>query len=234
MGFARDPLHVFIGWDSKEPAAFSVAVSSLLAHASRPVILTPLKQATLRACGLYTRERQPNEATEFSLTRFLVPALSHYEGWSLFVDCDVLFQADVFELLLYPLADPGKAVYVCPHDYVPKGLTKFDGHEQTKYPKKNWSSVILFDNARCERLTVDYINKASGLDLHRFHWLEDEAQIGYLPLDWNHLVGEYPPNPDAKILHYTQGTPCFPDYARCDQADRWWQAYAEALAPVHA
>lgn len=227
------PLRIFIGWDSKEPAAFAVAVSSILAHASKPVTFTAVKQDDLRRAGLYTRERKPNEATEFSLTRFLVPYLSGFTGYSLFLDCDVLVQADVFDLLLYPLVEPSKAVFCCQHDYIPKDLVKFDGHEQTAYPRKNWTSVVLFDNEKCLALMPEYVNKASGLELHRFHWLRDD-QIGSLPLEWNHLVGEYPSKPDAKILHYTLGTPCFLDYSACDEADRWWAEYERMLAPARA
>lgn len=227
-------LKVFIGYDSREPAAYHVAVASLLRHASRPVSVTGLEIGALRRSGAYTRPRQPNEATEFSLSRFLVPFLSDYAGFSLFLDCDVLVQADVHDLLLYPLADPGKAVYVAQHDYIPKDLVKFDGHEQTTYPKKNWSSVMLFDNAQCTSLTPAYVNQATGLDLHRFHWLAGDHQIGSLPLSWNWLVEEYASHDTAQLLHYTCGTPCFADYAACDHAAAWWDAYRAMLAPARA
>jgi hypothetical protein len=234
MAMSAQHLKVFIGFDSKEPAAYAVAESSLHRHASRTVAVTPLIQPLLRKAGFYTRDRKPNEATEFSLTRFLVPHLSDYQGFSLFMDCDVLLQADVFDVLLYAMADPGKAVYVVQHDYVPKDLVKFDGHEQARYPKKNWSSVMLFDNARCQALTPAYVNTATGLDLHRFHWLSGDDQIGALPTSWNHLVGEYAPTPDACLLHFTNGTPCFFDYSRCDQANLWWAEYDRMLAPARA
>lgn len=228
-----DPLRVFIGFDSKEPAAWHVAAYSLARHASRPVSITPLMQSSLRSTGLYTRERGQTEATEFSLTRFLCPSLCDYQGYALFLDCDVLVQADVWDLLLYPLVDPNRAVYCVQHDYIPKALTKFDGHEQTKYPRKNWSSVLLFRNDRCTNLTPEYVNQASGLQLHRFQWTTDD-QIGALPAGWNHLVGEYAPKPDAQILHYTNGTPCFSDYATGEHADRWWDAYRAMLGPARA
>ncbi len=226
-------LKVFVGYDSKEAPAFHVAAHSLLAHASRPVSITPLMQPALRSAGLYTRERKPNEATEFSMTRFLVPHLSDYQGYSLFLDCDVLVQADIWDLLLFTLINPGKAVYCCQHDYIPKALTKFDGHEQTKYPRKNWSSVMLFDNAKCKALTPEYVNSATGLELHRMHWTTDD-KIGGMPLAWNWLVGEYDRNPGAKILHYTNGTPCFLDYAMGDHAAEWWDAYRAMLGPARA
>ena len=227
------PLHVYIGFDSREPVTFAVALHSLLRHASRPVSVTPLVQPSLRSAGLYTRPRGLTEATEFSLTRFLCPALSGFQGYSLFLDSDVLVRCDVWDLLLYPQANPGKAAFVCQHDYVPKDLVKFDGHEQTRYPKKNWSSVVLFANAKCRALTPEYVNQASGLDLHRFHWTP-ESSIGALPLDFNHLVGEYAPNPHAKVLHFTRGAPCFAEYAECDHADLWWDEYERMLTPMKA
>lgn len=225
------PLRIYIGFDSKEPIAFSVLAHSILTRASRPVSIIPLVRQSLHR--EYTRPRGPTEATEFSLTRFLVPYLSGFEGMSIFMDSDMLCRVDIGDVMLPVLMNPGKALYVCQHDYVPRSLVKFDGHEQTKYPRKNWSSFMVFDNAQCSALTPDYVNTASGLDLHRFLWLHDD-QIGSLPLSWNHLVGEYDPNPRAEILHYTLGVPAYPDYARCDQADLWWaeRAAMEIPAPV--
>lgn len=219
---------VFIGYDPKEPAAFAVAAHSLLRHASKPITIVPLVQSQLRSIGAYTRERGATESTEFSLTRFLVPFLSHYEGISLFVDCDVLFQADVFELPVYPLAYPDQALFVCQHDYTPTDRVKFLGQVQTAYPRKNWSSVMLFDNAKCAALTPAYVNAATGLELHRFNWLADD-QIGSLPLEWNWLSGEYPKNAAAKLIHYTLGGPWFDGYRSCDHADLWFAAQREML-----
>lgn len=227
-------LTVYLGYDSREPLAFAVAAHSLATRASRPVPIVPLVQASLRSSGLYKRERRSNESTEFSLTRFLCAHLSEYSGWSLFLDSDVLVLADVFELLLFPLLEPGRAVYVCKHDYTPKAITKFDGHEQTKYQKKNWSSVMLVNNGLCKSLTPEYVNTASGLQLHQMHWLKDE-QIGSLPLYWNHLVGEYEPNPNAKILHYTLGGPWHGDeFADGEEARLWRDELASMTRPMVA
>jgi hypothetical protein len=113
---------------------------------------------------------------------------------------------------------------VCKHDYVPKTERKFLGQVQTKYPRKNWSSLMIFNNERCRALTPDYVNSASGLDLHRFKWLDDRL-IGSLPLEWNWLVEEYPYKPDAKIVHYTLGGPYFDDYRNCDYAGEWFEEF---------
>lgn len=210
---------IFIGYDGKEPLAYAVLSHSILRRASQPVSITPIAKHHLKR--EYTREKGPTEATEFSLTRFLVPYLSDYTGFSLFLDCDILCQADIGDIMLYPLAEPGKAVYVAKHDYVPKSLTKFLGNEQTVYPKKNWSSVMLFDNTRCTSLTKEYVNTAPGLDLHRFNWLKSDEEIGSLPLSWNHLVDEYPENHEAELLHYTLGGPWFEETKDCPQANAW-------------
>lgn len=216
----REPLKIFIGWDSKEPAAFAVCAHSILTRASVPVSITPLRQNALRSAGLYMRERGATESTEFSLTRFLVPALCGFTGIAVFMDCDFLIQADITELFAYPLAFPDKSVFVCQHEYMPKDSVKFLGQQQTAYPRKNWSSLIIFRNEDCTRLTPEYVNQATGLELHRFLWAGDA--IGALPLDWNHLVGEYPPNPHAKALHWTLGGPWFSEYRDTDHAGRWF------------
>jgi hypothetical protein len=211
-------MRIFIGYDSKEPLAYHVLAHSILTRATSPISITPLTLSSLK--GLYTRQRGPTESTEFSLTRFLVPYLSGYEGWSLFMDCDMLCLTDIWRVL-----DEGslnKAISVCQHQYQPKSITKFLGQVQTAYPRKNWSSLILFDNEKCQVLTPDYVNSASGLDLHRFNWLSED-QIGQIDLAWNWLVGEYEPNPDAKILHYTLGGPWFPEYDHSDHADLWFR-----------
>jgi hypothetical protein len=211
-------MKIFIGYDSREPVAFHVLAHSIMRRASRPVEIVPLIQDQLRRCGLYLRERDPRESTEFSLTRFLVPYLSGYEGFSLYLDCDMLCLTDVLTDIKEIVR--GKAVYVVQHDYTPKNGVKFLGQEQTAYPRKNWSSFMVFDNAACKELiAVDDVNYAPALFLHRFAWTKE--RIGSLPLNLNWLVGEYPKIPDPKIVHFTNGGPWFPDYANCDYADLW-------------
>ena len=213
-------LNVYIGYDPRESVAFYTLAHSILRRSSIPVSIAPLMQSQLK--GVYRRPRGPTESTEFSLTRFLVPALSELRGWSIFMDCDMLCRVDIAALARESERQPDKAVLVCQHDYVPKTQRKFLGHVQTKYPRKNWSSLMLFNNARCRALSADYVNSASGLDLHRFAWTDDEA-IGALPLEWNWLVGEYDYNAAAKIVHYTIGGPYFDAYRSCDYAEEWFE-----------
>lgn len=215
-------LNIYIGYDSKESVAFYTLAHSIVRRSSVPVSITPLVLTQLKS--IYMRTRGPTESTEFSLTRFLVPFLSQYRGWSLFMDCDMLCRSDIAELAAYAERRPEKAVHVCKHDYVPKSGRKFLNQVQTQYPRKNWSSVMVFNNARCRALTPDYVNSATGLELHRFAWIDDDG-IGELPLEWNWLVGEYPHNRAAKIAHYTLGGPYFPDYRDCDYADEWFAEF---------
>jgi hypothetical protein len=181
------------------------------------VRFTPIALSNLG--GLFDREPLPQQSTDFAFSRFLTPYLSGYAGWSLFMDCDMLARADIADL--FALADDRYAVMVCQHDYAPKDDVKFLGHVQTRYPKKNWSSVMLFNNARCRALTPQFVNTASGLELHQFKWLAGDHEIGALPLAWNWLVGEYDHDPDARIAHFTRGGPYFAGYEDCDYADEW-------------
>ncbi|GGD90029.1 hypothetical protein GCM10011390_06060 [Aureimonas endophytica] len=220
-----DVARVFIGFDSKETVAYHVLVQSILEKSSIPVVFSPIVLGNLG--GIFTRERNALQTTEFSFSRFLVPALSNFEGWSLFMDCDMLMRADIAEL--WALRDERYAAMCVKHDYVPKVETKFLGQTQTKYEKKNWSSVILFNNARCTTLTPDYVNTATGLQLHQFKWLENDDQIGALPPAWNWLVNEYDYDAEARNVHFTDGGPYFTEYAKDDYADEWFAARERTL-----
>ena len=218
-------LDIYIGFDSNEVVAYHTLCQSILAKSSRPVRFTPINLSNLKQ--VFNRERNKLQSTEFSFSRFLVPYLSGYAGWSLFMDCDMLARADISEL--FKLADDKYSVMVCKHDYIPRDEVKFLGNVQTKYEKKNWSSVILFNNAKCKALTPDYVNTASGLELHQFKWLGDDNKIGGLPLEWNWLIGEYPYNDKAKICHFTLGGPYFKEYEKTDYADEWQAAHRQAV-----
>lgn len=226
----NEPLKIFIGYDSREPLAYHVLAHSILQRASVPVAIHPLVQSTLRTQGLYTRARGATESTEFSLTRFLVPALCGFRGHAVFMDCDMLCQADVAELWDVIL-EQDVAVSVCQHDYTPTSATKFLDQVQTVYPRKNWSSFMVFCNAKCRALTPEYVNAASGLELHRFHWTTD-AQIGALPLAWNWLIGPYAPNAAAKVLHWTDGGPWFEASRTAPHADAWFAELGAMLGGV--
>lgn len=131
----------------------------------------------------------------------------------------MLVLRDIAEL--WRLRDERYSVMVVKHDHVPREAVKFLGEPQSKYGKKNWSSVMLFNNARCRALTPDYVNRASGLELHQFKWLESDDLIGALPDAWNHLVGYNAPRSDAALVHFTLGGPYFAGYADCEYAQAW-------------
>lgn len=213
-------IQVFIGFDSKEVVAYHTLCQSILEKSSEPVSFTPIMLSHLD--GIFTRDRNALQSTEFSFSRFLAPYLSNYEGWSIFMDCDMLMRADIAEL--WALRDDKYSVMVCKHDYQPKEDVKFLGQVQTKYEKKNWSSLMMFNNAKCRTLTPDYVNTRTGLELHQFKWLDSDDQIGSIPILWNYLVGVYDKNPDAKMVHYTEGGPYFTDYRDADYSDEWFSA----------
>ena len=147
----------------------------------------------------------------------------------MFMDCDMLVLEDIAKL--WALRDEKYAVMCVKHDHVPKEKTKFLGAQQTKYEKKNWSSVMLFNCAKCTALTPDYVNSASGLDLHRFNWLGDDDLIGEIPHRWNLLVGydQSIPVDEVSNLHYTIGGPYFHDYKDIDYAAEWFSERDEML-----
>jgi hypothetical protein len=219
-------IRVFIGFDPREAVAFNVLAYSIQRRSSSPVAIAPLALGQLRT--VLTRERHPLQSTDFSFSRFLVPLLSEFAGWSLFVDCDMLMLDDVARL--WELRDDRFAVQVVKHDHRPRESRKFFGEPQTPYEKKNWSSVMLFNNARCRALTAQYVNSASGLDLHQFRWLGDDALIGALPARWNHLVGYDAPG-EASLVHFTLGGPYFEPFRNCEYGAAW---RAERDAMLHA
>lgn len=226
---------IFSGYDPRERAATTVLIDSLYQHSSAPLAITPLVTSQLERQGLYWRKRDPKQSTAFSFTRFLVPHLMGHQGWAIFMDCDILCRADIAEL--WSLRDGRHALMVVQHDHVPTESTKFLGEVQSAYPKKNWSSVMLFNCSRCTALTPEYVNIATGLDLRRFHWLDGDHQIGSLPDRWNHLVDvQEAPLTDASeggaaLLHWTLGGHWFRDLRTMGGAlaAEWFSARDDAL-----
>lgn len=211
------PLRIFIGFDERETVAYHVLCQSLIERSSVPLAMTPLRSKAIPA---FQRPTSKTQATDFSFTRFMVPYLCGYQGVAVFMDCDMLAQADPAELLTHLDAQPDASVLVCPHEYTPKETIKFLGNEQKAYPRKNWTSVMVFRNDRCRTLTPDYVNTASAADLHRLAWVAPQ-HLGFLPLAWNWLIGEYDEHAAAKVLHWTIGGPYFQEYQDAPHAEAW-------------
>lgn len=222
-------IRIFVGFDPKEEVVYHVLCASILRRSSVPVQFTPVALSTLK--DVFNRERNPLQSTEFSFSRFLVPYLSGYEGWSIFMDNDMLMLDDVAKL--WELRDDRYAVMCVHHEHNPTEDVKFRSQVQTKYERKNWSSVMLMNNSKCKALTPAYVETATGLDLHRFRWLRDE-EIGAIPARWNHLVDYDPHLPLHQIsnLHYTEGGPYFDDYSNCGYAQEWIDEYRRTIAPL--
>jgi len=220
-------LRIAIGYDPRESVAAYVLHHSLHKKSTIPLDVTILNRANIQEA--FKRPRGEYDSTDFAISRFMCPFLANYKGWTLFMDCDMLCRVDIAEIAKHiNLANWYKSVLVVKHDYTPKDEVKFLNAVQTKYRRKNWSSVILFNNERCRKLTPEYVTNAPGLELHQFGWLSDD-QIGELPVEWNWLVGEYAPNPNAKIVHYTRGGPYFKEYRACDYSNEWFSTYEDMI-----
>lgn len=217
-----DDFRVYIGWDSREDIAYQVAKQSLLRHASKPIEVHPIKLQDLVDQGIYTREVDPLASTEFTYSRFFTPYLAGFRGWALFVDCDFLFFGDIWQLTEY--MNPDHAVACVHHDYTPKESVKMDGAVQTVYPRKNWSSFMLFncEHPSTRQLTPDVINAESGAYLHRMQWARD-SEIGEIPNTWNWLEGwnKKPETGTPNAVHYTRGGPWFEDWQDVDYGPEW-------------
>ena len=235
---------IWIGHDPREQDAFEVAVRSIAAHSKEPIPTFAVSLEVLQSRGLYTRPTEHRDgrlwdvtsdapmSTEFAISRFFVPLLAGPEAeWAVFMDCDVLLRTDIAEL--FELADPAKAIQVVKHDQRPTERVKMDGQVQTAYPRKNWSSVMLWNlrHPAHQTLTAAKLNAWAGRALHGFQWLADEF-IGDLPAEWNHLVGVEPPNPAAKLVHFTLGTPSMDGYADCEFASEWWENHGPRPEPL--
>ena len=213
-------MKVYIGYDSSQDIAYQVCKSSILKYTNVEVI--PLVQQNLRERGIYTRDIDPLSSTEFTFTRFLVPYLNEYKDWAMFVDSDFLFTEDISNL--FKLANEEYAVMVVKHNYNPESSIKMNNKQQLLYPRKNWSSLILWNCGHPSniKLSTQIVNEKSGSYLHRFNWLDD-SEIGELDLRWNWLVNWHTESTNGipKAIHYTEGGPWLENYKNCEYADLW-------------
>jgi hypothetical protein len=214
------PINIYLGYDPREAVAYHVCANSIIRHASIPVSITPLALNTLERIYL---EGHTDASNTFGYTRFLVPYLNGYTGQAIFMDGDMLVSEDILELIGYLDTKP---VAVVKHDYQTKHPVKYLGARNDSYPMKNWSSVVLWNcgHPKHKVLTPQFVQSQPGSYLHRFKWL-DESEIGEIPKTWNHLVGEYDYNENAKLAHFTLGVPAFEAYRDCDNSGQWWREF---------
>lgn len=219
-----EKITIIVGFDQREAIAYHTFTQSIIEKSSLPVFFIPLALNTLNGF----KENHKDRSNDFIYSRFLTPYLNNFEGWAIFADGDMICQSDIREL--WDLRDESKALLVVKHDYLTKANRKYLGNINENYPRKNWSSLILWNCAHPKHsiLTPNFISNQSGQFLHRFSWLDD-SDIGDLPKEWNWLALEYPINNSAKIIHYTLGTPCFKDYRDTDMSDIWLETHKRVL-----
>jgi hypothetical protein len=216
---------IFIGFDRVETVAYHVFSHSIITRSSLPVAITPVSLRNL--CGEYWRPRGEFDSNEFSNSRWLVPHLMGYKGWAIWADCDMLCLDDIKNL--WDQRNSKYAVMVKKHNYIPTEDVKFLGQQQTKYGRKNWSSLILFNTSECQSLTKHVVNSSAGLWLHQFRWLSDD-QIGSIEGDWNLLVGYDDPVDNPSLVHYTTLGPWHDDKGtHIDYRHEWEREYRDMI-----
>lgn len=220
----KTKVKIFVGLDEPNKISYDVCVKSILSkNVKYDLDIIPINYNTVKD---YKRKKDPFESTQFAFARFFVPHLSEFTGISIFMDGDFLFLDNIDNLI--DLYDDRYAVMCCQHDYKPLNLEKMDGKPQTQWPRKNWSSLMIFNcnHPKNKTLTPMTINNQSGAFLHRFKWLDD-CEVGLLPLQWNWLVDWYkePGDGAPKALHYTEGGPWLDKFKDCEYADEWLEQY---------
>jgi len=237
-------MKVFIGYDPRDDSAFKVAALTVKEHSSGPIDIIPLRDWELRAKNFYSRSYRVDKkgqmfddqdkkpfSTQFSFTRFLVPALMRYaDEWVLFMDPDMMISDDVHKLLDYPDTNTAVACRMPAHN--PTEPIKMDGILQTKYNRKNWSSFMLMNPSRCPRLTANAVNTESGAYLHAMSWISDD-EITELPAGWNYLAGyDAPIDKKPANVHFTLGTPDMEHYTPTPWDGEWWSTLDRAKRGV--
>ena len=211
---------VTVGFDQREAIAYHTFCQSLISNATIPLQIIPLAKNNLTGYN----ETHTDQSNDFIYSRFLTPYLCNFEGWAIFFDGDMICQSDIKNL--WEQRDPGKAIMVVKHEYKTKQSIKYLGNKNENYPRKNWSSVIMWncEHPKHKILTPDFIAYQTGKFLHRFSWLDDN-DIGELQKEWNWLAIEYPEKKNAHLIHFTLGTPCFKEYKNTDMSEIWYENY---------
>ena len=228
---------IYVGYDSREYQSYEVLRESILRYTNKYDII-PLVQTSLRRAGLYRRTVRLDIAsgekvarvdefdcrpfsTDFTFTRFLIPAMNQYSGWALFMDSDMFVRTNIEELFDEYTKNSQYAIQCVHHNYNPTATVKMDNQVQQNYNRKNWSSFVLWNCSHKSNLnlTVDDANLKPGSWLHGFGWLQDD-EIGAISEEWNWLDGWSPEAMNAKNVHFTTGGPWFePEWEPKRQSD---------------
>ena len=228
------PLNLYIGYDTKEKIASDVCEYSVKKNSSINLTVDLLIKKNLEEKKLLYRKDDKLIDLAITFSRFLVPFLNEYKGWAIFCDCDFLWTGDIKRLL--DKKDEKYAVMCVQHDYNPKSEIKMDGRQQLMYPRKNWSSMVLWNcsHPANKKIDINMVNNETGKFLHRFGWLEDKL-IGNLDYKWNWLVGWYEETSNNKpeAIHFTEGGPWFENYKNCEYSKIWSQ-YKEEMEKIDA
>ena len=215
---------IVVGFDQRESVAYHTFTQSVIENSTIPVRFLPLSMSFLSNY----KEVHKDGSNDFIYSRFLVPYMMNFKGWAIYADGDMVCLEDIKKL--WNLRDNKYAVQVVKHDYKTKITEKYWGNKNEDYPRKNWSSLILWN---CEHeshkiLTPDFIQNQSGAFLHRFSWVKDE-EIGELQKEWNWLAMEYEEKEAINLIHYTIGTPCFKEYENKSLSQHWKKSFLNML-----
>lgn len=216
-------INIFIGYDQREITAYHVLVQSIIKYSTIPLSFTPLNLKNLK--NIYKRKKGPKDSTEFSISRFLTPYLSGFKGYSIYMDCDMILTDDIAKVLQI-IKKKQYHVWCVKHKHLVKNNKKFLNEKQLNYPKKNWSSFMVFNNSKCKILTLKKVEESNGLYLHQFKWVNDK-KIGSLPLTWNTLSGYNKITKKTKNIHFTEGGPYFKKYKNSKGANIWFKIKKE-------
>ena len=217
-------MDIVVGFDEREAVAYHTFTQSVIEKSSAPTRFLPLSKSSLSTY----EETHKDGSNDFIYSRFLVPYLMNFNGWAIYADGDMICLEDIKKL--WDIRNDKYAVQVVKHNYKTKITKKYWGNKNENYPRKNWSSLILWNcnHTSHKKLTPEFIQKQTGAFLHRFSWIKDE-EIGELDKEWNWLAMEYEEKKDIKLIHYTIGTPCFKEYENSSLSKHWKKSFLNIL-----
>jgi len=221
---------VWIGYDPLEDSCAKMLANSIRKRTNlKNLKIIPIIRDQLLAYDIFRRPIDPNGSTQFSLTRFMVPYLMNYSGTGIFLDCDMLITRDIKEF--FDMSDESYAVQCVKHDYIPKSNAKMGGKPQSIYPRKNWSSSVIYNcnHPSIKKLSREIVERKSPKFLHRFEWINDN-EIGELPIEFNFLVGEYAMTEKLPYnIHHTLGPPIYKECVNCDYSVFWKSEFKDTF-----